>query len=152
MQREDWVLLFLATPARSGDRPRSLEPLRIMKGLFLVSQRGGSGLGGLYQFKPYDYGPFTADIYADLELLGLRGLVAQEAVAGRSWRMYRPTTDGIERAATLASELRPADTATLDDAYRFVTTRGFLQLLRDIYAEYPAYAINTVVQDAAPRR
>ncbi len=152
MQREDWLLLFLATPARSGERPRSLEPLRIMKGLFLMSQRGRGELDDLYQFKPYDYGPFTSDIYADLQVLGLRGLVTQEAVAGRSWRMYRPTTDGIERARELASALAPTDAATIDDAYRFVTTRGFLQLLRDIYAEYPEYAVNTVVQDAAPKQ
>jgi hypothetical protein len=152
MQREDWLLLFLATPARSGATPRSLEPLRIMKGLFLISQRGGGELDDLYQFKPYDYGPFTSDIYADLQVLGLRGLVTQEAVAGRSWRTYRPTTDGVERAGQLASEIGPADAATIDNAYAFVTTRGFLQLLRDIYAEYPAYAVNTVVQDAAPKQ
>jgi len=121
-----------------------------MKGLFLVSQRGAGELDDLYQFKPYDYGPFTSEIYADLQVLSLRGLVAQEAVAGRSWRMYRPTTDGIERARELTSGLAPADAAIIDDAYRFVTTRGFLQLLREIYAEYPEYAVNTVVQDAAP--
>lgn len=151
MTRADWLLLFLTSPARNGQRSRSLEPLRIMKGLFLMSQHGEEELKDLYLFKPYDYGPFTSDIYSDLGSLASDGLVAQDAVAGRSWRMYRPTIDGIERATDLAANLGPRAEATIDEAYSFVTTRGFLKLLRDIYAEYPAYAVNTVVQDAAPK-
>jgi len=151
MQREDWLLLFLTAPVRKGSRARSLEPLRIMKGLFLVSQRGAGELSDLYAFKPYDYGPFTTDIYSDLDSLAAQGLVSHEAVAGRSWRMYRPTLDGIEHATQLARHLSAADERTIDDAYEFVATRGFLKLLRDIYSAYPAYAVNTVVQDAAPK-
>ncbi len=151
MQREDWLLLFLAAPARTGNRARSLEPLRIMKGLFLMSQRGQGPLKDLYTFKPYDYGPFTSEIYSDLDSLASSGLVAQEAVGGRSWRMYRPTIDGIERAADLAAQLDPSEEQTIGEAYAFVTSRGFLRLLRDIYVEYPTYAVNTVVQDAAPK-
>ena len=151
MTRADWLLLFLTSPARNEQHARSLEPLRIMKGLFLVSQRGQGELHDLYSFRPYDYGPFTPDIYSDLDGLSAAGLVAQEAVTGRSWRTYRPTIEGVERAVVVGAKVDPRDAAIVDDAYRFVTTRGFLNLLRDIYAEYPEYAVNTVVQDAALR-
>jgi len=152
MDRADWLLLFLTTPARRGDRPKSIEPLRIMKGLFLMSQRGKGEIKDLYTFRPYDYGPFTTDIYADLDRLVTAGLAVQETVVGRSWRMYRPSLDGDSRAESLAGGLDPSERATIDEAYDFVASRGFLVLLRDIYAEYPDYAINTVVQGAAPKQ
>ena len=151
MDRADWLLMFLTDPARRGQQVKALEPLKIMKGMFLVSQRGQGELSDLYQFAAYDYGPFTADVYRDLDELALAGLIVQEAVPGRSWRTYRPTIDGLERAIALAENVDQGARDTLSEAYRFVETRGFLRLLRDIYAEYPDYAVNTVVKDAAPR-
>ena len=150
MDRADWLLLFLSNLGDSERRPRSLEPLRIMKGMFLASKRGAGELSGLYEFEAYDYGPFTKDIYHDLDELAAAGLVVQEAVAGRSWRTYRPTELGMARAQSLGEPAAAAAKATLADAYQYVTSRGFLRLLRDIYAEFPEYAVNTVVRDAAP--
>jgi len=152
MDRASWLLLFLTDPQRRGQPVKALEPLRIMKGMFLVSQRGKGDLSDLYEFHAYDYGPFTADVYRDLDDLALAGLVAQEAMPGRSWRTYRPTIDGLDLSARLAERVSHDDLSTLTNAYQFVETRGFLPLLRDIYAEYPEYAVNTVVKDAAPRR
>lgn len=151
VDRTDWLLLFLTVPARRGARPRSLEPLRIMKGLFLISQRGSGELHDLYAFRAYDYGPFTPDIYGDLDALAEAGLVVEESVAGRSWRTYRPSEDGLAKAERLAEIIDDGSASTLAAAYDFVATRGFLRLLRDIYAAYPDYAVNTIVKDAAPR-
>ena len=152
MDRTDWLLLFLSDPVRHNARPRSLEPLRIMKGMFLASKRGVGVLKDLYEFRAYDYGPFTAEIYRDLDALAAVGLVVQDAVPGRSWRTYRPTEEGAARAQQLASKIDPQAASTIAEAYSFVANRGFLRLLRDIYAEFPEYAVNTVVKDAAPTR
>jgi hypothetical protein len=35
-----------------------------MKGCFLVSQRGRADWRTLFNFKPYDYGPFDRGVYA----------------------------------------------------------------------------------------
>jgi hypothetical protein len=51
---------------------------------------------------------------------------------------------------TLANEMAPAARELIDQTYQFVTTRGFLPLLRAIYAEFPEYAVNTVVKEATP--
>jgi uncharacterized protein YwgA len=150
MYRSDWLLIFLADPALQGVRPRSLEPLRIQKGMFLLSMRGSGELADLYDFCAYDYGPFTPEIYRDLDALSQAGLVAEEAVAGRSWRTYRPTTEGVARAIRLAKGMAPEARQLVDQTYQFVTTHSFLALLRAIYAEFPEYAVNTVVKDAAP--
>jgi uncharacterized protein len=150
MYKSDWLLVFLADPALHGVRPRSLEPLRIQKGMFLLSMRGSGELANLYDFRAYDYGPFTADIYRDLDALSQAGLVAEEAVPGRSWRAYRPTTEGVARATELAKSVAPEARQLIDQTYQFVATRAFLPLLRAIYAEFPEYAVNTVVKDATP--
>ncbi|HUQ78582.1 MAG TPA: hypothetical protein VM427_06905 [Patescibacteria group bacterium] len=152
MDRDDWLLLFLAQPALNGRHVAPMEPLKVMKGMFLVTRRGGPSLSDLYEFEPYDYGPFTRDIYRDLDSLRDDGLVAEAAVPGRSWRTYRPTEAGIERALALQKVADAAERTTLDDAHRFVATRTFLRLLRDIYAAYPDFAVNTVVKDAAPQQ
>lgn len=133
-----------------GEGTRSLEPLQIMKGMFLATMRGPADAVEGYTFRPYDYGPFTPEVYRDLDELAGAGLIAQEAVPGRSWRTYRPTELGFARAAEALIEAPKPLVQALDDAYQFVSRRGFLRLLRDIYAAYPDYAVNTVVKDASP--
>lgn len=152
MERADWLLLFLTEPARRGAQPRGLEPIRIMKGMFLVSMRGEGELADLYRFQPYDYGPFTTEVYRDLDRLDAAALIVQESVPGRSWRAYRPTAAGIERSEGLMPAVAPWEAAVVGDAYRFVEERSFLRLLRDIYRDYPAYASRTVVKGTVPGR
>lgn len=150
LDRTDWLLLFLTEPSRTGAPSPPLEPIRIMKGMFMITRRGGPDLDHLYRFEPYDYGPFTSEIYRDLDALEAAGLVAQESVPGRSWRAFRPTTAGVDRGRELASSVAPWDAATVGDAYTFVRERSFLKLLRDIYSEYPEYATRTVVKGVSP--
>lgn len=146
----EWLLLFLCAPIRDGKHPRSLEPLRIMKGMFLATRRAEGSLSQAYQFRAYDYGPFTPEIYRDLDDLITAGLVAEATVAGRSWRTYRPTEEGIAWARQRFEHLDANTAAVLSEAYGFVTSRGFLHLLRDIYAEFPEYAVKSVVKEATP--
>ncbi|HEY7598389.1 MAG TPA: hypothetical protein VH741_00560 [Candidatus Limnocylindrales bacterium] len=122
-----------------------------MKGMFLVSKDGPEALHDLFEFQPYSYGPFTPAIYRSAEKLRDSGLAAEEAIAGRSWRYVRPTAVGVQRAAQLAESTPPDELAAIDAAHEFVTTRGFVQLLRDLYARFPDFAVNTVVPEAAPK-
>ncbi len=151
MNREDALLLFLTTPARRGTRLTALDPLRLMKGMFLVSMGGPDTLQGLFDFQPYSYGPFTPAVYRSAEHLRDMGLAAEEAVAGRSWRLVRPTALGEQRAADLAESVSPDELNAIEAAHEFVTTRGFVQLLRDLYTRFPDFAVNTVVPEAAPK-
>lgn len=143
MPRE-WLLLLLARDALSAPGPNELDPVRIQKALFLLSMRGPAR--GLYSFRPYNWGPFSSAIYADLDRLEAEGLVQGRAVPGYTWRLYRPTEAGARRAQEFAETLDPSYRQWLAEARHFVTSRSFTRLLRDIYTQYPEYSVNSLLR------
>jgi hypothetical protein len=144
VDRGDWLLLFLSREALGVDGPEGLDPIRIQKGLFLLSRRGPAR--NLYPFRPYNWGPFSADIYSDLERLEESGLISGDRMPGRSWRLYRCTAAGDAQAIEVASHLRRVELDWLGQTRRFVTERSFDGLLRDIYHEYPEYAQKSLMR------
>jgi hypothetical protein len=139
--RTDWLLLLLDREALGASGPDELDPVRIQKGMFLLSERGPAR--GLYGFRAYDWGPFSSAIYGDLASLTQEGYLAEERVPGRTWSVYRVTARGHERASAAAGQIGEALTAWLRQAREFLTTRSFAQVLREIYALYPEYAVNS---------
>jgi uncharacterized protein YwgA len=139
--RSDWLLLLLDRAALEAEGPEELDPVRIQKGLFLLSKRGPAR--DLYDFQAYDWGPFSPAIYADLASLAQQGYLIEEKVPGRTWSTYRVTDRGHERAVAFACQVRAEDVAWLRQARQFLTTRSFAQLLREIYELYPGYAVNS---------
>ncbi len=141
LDRPDWLLLLLDRDALGASGPEELDPVRIQKGTFLLSKRGPAR--ELYDFSPYDWGPFSSAIYADLAALARQGYLSEHAVPGRTWSTYRVTSRGHERAAGIATQIGPGAVGWLRQAREFLTTRSFAQLLRDVYAMYPDYAVNS---------
>lgn len=138
MEPREWLLLLLSTEPLSADGPEELDPIRIQKAMFLLSQRGPAR--GLYAFRPYNWGPFSRAVYDDLDSLQEQGLLEARSVPGRSWRMFRTTAAGDERAAQIARRLEPQHIEWLARTREFVTQRSFVRLLHDIYREYPQYS------------
>lgn len=132
-----WLLLFLSTEALGADGPDELDPIRIQKGMFLLSQRGPSR--DLYSFRPYNWGPFSSAIYTDLEELEDKGLVESRRVPGRSWKVFQTTAAGDEHAAKIADKVDADHVEWLRRAREYVTGRSFVRLLRDIYEHFPQY-------------
>lgn len=141
LARSDWLLLLLDRAALSARGPEELDPVRIQKGMFLLSKRGPAR--GVYEFRAYDWGPFSSNIYADLASLTRRGDLSEEKVSGRTWSTYRVTARGHDRAVALAAKMHPENITWLRQARDFLTTRSFAQLLREIYELYPDYAVNS---------
>lgn len=138
--RQDWTLLVLAT-ARGG----SLEPVELQKALFLISRNvPANERRAFYKFRPYDYGPFCADIYSDAEFLAARDLVEIELPAFARYRHYRATPKGIERANELLRNLRPETAAYLERMVAWVQHLSFYDLVRAIYKAYPEMRANSV--------
>jgi uncharacterized protein len=137
MTPREWLLLFLSADALGVDGPEELDPIRIQKGMFLLSERGPAR--HTYSFRPYNWGPFSSAIYSDLESLESSGLVESHPLPGRTWKVYQTTTAGEDRAARLAKELDADDVNWLGRTRQYVTGRSFVRLLRDIYANYPQY-------------
>jgi hypothetical protein len=144
LTRQDWPLLLISRSALGVDGPETLDPVRIQKGMFLLSMRGPQR--NLYSFRPYDWGPYSSTLNADLGALVAERALMTEAEPGRTWARYGPTSAGEGRASDVASYLPTATVQWLGQARRFLTTRTFSKLLSEVYEMYPEYATQSRFQ------
>lgn len=137
MTRRDWTLLALAAA-----RGRPLTPAQLQKALFLLGKKGKVG-GAFYNFRPYNFGPFSAEIYQDAESLEAEGLVRiDRKEPGRPWALYAATADGISAADRIK-----VDGKTREYLVRLVDwarSLSFQQLVSAVYREFPEQRANSV--------
>jgi len=139
--RAELLLAFLAAG------PNRLDPIRIMKGMFIFGQEApAEWLEGIqmYEFQPYNWGPFCQDIYRDLDELRGRGLVETTEDPGASWKYYNATAAGCALSDDLARYYRTPLLAFLKQIREYTLRHSFEDLLRAVYKKYPKYAVNTV--------
>jgi hypothetical protein len=139
MLPSDWLVLLFDGAGEPLDR------VRIQKSMFLFAERSKAPAGEKYEFRPYHYGPFSSEIYRDLDRLVADGSLRLEAgQAGLGSPRYSLTGSG-RRAV---EELRPRAVAErlelLASLRDWVTARSFGALLNDVYRLYPRYAVNSV--------
>jgi uncharacterized protein YwgA len=135
MERKDYLLLFISLP--SGKY--GLDRIRIMKGMFLFAQSDVPGRRERYEFEPYDWGPFSRDVYRDLEALQAAGLLVA-VPEGSRYAEYRATDLGREHAEGLQRGLPTATTECLAEIKATVTSKSFLELLEYVYERYSRFA------------
>ena len=143
MTRKDWLLL--AVSGREGSDAAPIDPLRLMKTLFVVSQQLDMETPDFYRFVPYSYGPFAREIYPDLDQLDYEELIEAVPNPGRTWPRYRATSAGAASAAALLGDGgRAADhLLTVRDWAMSIT---FRDLLRAVYQQWPDYAQNSIAR------
>lgn len=134
MTKKDWLLLAI------GD---SLQPIQIQKILFKFSKEAAATDDEVYQFKPYNWGPCSFDIYDDLQQLREDGLI-ESVPTSRGWSVYHTTSSGVEVANRLRQKAAPRLVEHLASLREWVTTRSFEDLLRDVYSDYPTYATQSL--------
>jgi uncharacterized protein len=138
---QDDVLLLIADGA-SGGYP--LDPIRLMKGGFIVSQIGAEAWRPLFNFRPYHYGPFDSSVYGATDRLVAGGLLAATP-AGRH-NTYAVTDAGHEHASELEKLVGEPAAGWLRSIGSYVTSRSFADLLKEIYETYPDFAVNSRVR------
>jgi len=142
MHPRDWLLIFLR-PTDVG-ASQALDPIRIQKGMFYLSREPSTPPAQRYDFVPYYYGPCSFSIYSDIDQLIGSGLIEPVPVPGQSWRKYRLTEAGLEQAAKLAATAGPRAVETCAAARSRVTNHTFRSLLKEVYEQYPEYAVKSV--------
>lgn len=145
MRRRDWLLILLLLPGSSERENEPMDRVRIVKTLFLLGRDKSQGLREFYEFRPYLYGPFSPDIYADLENLIGEGYVAQELSVPRNWGRYRLTSSGVTEARRASEQVSGQVRETLEALKKLVTGLSFLDLLRHVYKKYPEFAQASVI-------
>ena len=138
--RTEWLLRFLVGVSPHYDG--WIDRIRVMKGMFLFQAEGDPPIGEVnYNFRPYDYGPFTPEIYRDVEALIATGLVT-DTDEGKS---YRATERGARYAANIAYPAKPLQ--TLCELRVEVQDLSFRDLLRRVYKAHPESAVRSVARD-----
>jgi uncharacterized protein YwgA len=141
VERKHWVLLALAAGA-----PNGFTPIQLQKSVFLI----GKDLKlrkTFYSFSPYDYGPFTPEIYADAEELEVEGLVNISFLRFSGWREYSATQEGLEKANEILEENPPELRPRLNSVVADVLGKSFRDLVTDVYERFPDYSVNSVFRD-----
>lgn len=141
MERKDFLLLAVA----AGKEP--LTPVQLQKSLFLISEANLKGAPApLYEFEPYHYGPFCHDIYDDVDSLKDEGLVIRVPARSGTWVETVASQAGLNRAAAMEAELDGRAVEHIRAVVQWSQSLSFSNLLRAIYAHYPAYRVNSVFQ------
>ena len=140
LDQRDVLLLVIA--AAEG---KPITPVQLQKTLFLIGKANLTGIPTpLYQFEPYDYGPFDADIYRDAEELASNSLVTRGPAVHGNWTDTLVNSDGQTEAELLQKDLSDPMTQYIQDLTEWVMSLPFSSLVRTIYEKYPEYRVNSV--------
>jgi uncharacterized protein YwgA len=126
---------------------RELDPIRIMKGLFLFNMKARPhwlSQEARYTFEPYSYGPYSSQLTSDLRSLSLKGYLQSSQAQGQSWSYYRLTDKGRIAARQHEPQINPRAVAYLHTLREYVSELSFKALLNAVYAMYPQYAVKSV--------
>lgn len=140
MERDGLPLLLASTRFAAGDESQPLDRVRMQKGVFLLQMRGSEAWRGLFDFEPYDWGPYSRQLSSSVSHLLVDGMLEQDQQTSSGYSAYRTTPAGERAVSDLEGQLSPSELEFIRAVRRFVTTRSFNQLLRDVYAAHPEYA------------
>ncbi len=113
-RRSNWLLYLLsgASPRNRSESSIWLDPISVMKALFLAQNESGPDLSARspvatppFEFVPYSYGPFTPVVYSELENFEGVGLVQSRQALGRSYSLWALTEAGWSAANSASASL-----------------------------------------------
>lgn len=144
-ERRRWVLVFFDGLPSDGD---PLDQIRVMKGMFLLSQHPDHPIHQqqMYEFEPYDWGPFDSTVYRDLDVLQVRGFLTAHRAPKSSQIRYGLTAAGEIEAARFRQSQPDALIALVDAVRLRVVSQTFRALLTDIYEAFPDYAVKSLLR------
>jgi uncharacterized protein YwgA len=142
--------LPLLLAAELGHSPEEeaepLDRLRMQKAVFILQMAGPEAWSDAFNFVAWDWGPFSRDLANELVVLQQQGLMETEPVQWRRYPRYKTTPEGEKIAQKVASELDEKHRAFIRKVRRYVTSRSFSQLLREVYSRFPEFAVNSRFQ------
>lgn len=142
---EDLPLLLAAHESAADDGQHPLDRVRMQKGVFLLTMGGPARWHSLYEFRPYNWGPYSTGLAHALDRLREDNLLRTAPVPGSRYGRFVTTGRGQEHAtAVWEHRLSTAERQFVRDVRSYVTSRNFDRLLQDVYREYPEYATETL--------
>jgi len=146
ISRENLLPLALLRASGGGIQGKT----RLQKLAFLLDEEELGDQFDAYQFRKYDYGPFSKELLEDVESLEKKGLVEirkSRTLGGNARYDYRLTEDGEAVVKDLFD--RDETSPILDDAKSTLSNYGDMplrELIERVYQKYPEYKENSVYQ------
>ena len=141
-KQTDWLLLVLCFAKEEG-----LTPAQLQKTVFLLQKAFPKADKLDYNFKPYNYGPFDVNVYNDVELLAIQGLVEIHKKNGHNWNTYHISANGKEIAKDSAESLDAKMAVYVKKLVEWVQSISFQTLIGSIYKKYPEYKKNSIFKE-----
>jgi uncharacterized protein YwgA len=139
MKPSDLPLMLSSSALASPDEQYPLDRIRMQKAVFMLVQRGPQPWRELYDYRPYNWGPYSSALNGDLGRLANESLVVTREGNSR-YPAYVASPEGENHAKELLQALSPEEKRFVSAIRHYVTTRSFPQLLREVYAAYPDFA------------
>lgn len=134
-------LLLKVITAANGE---PVTPVQLQKVAFYVWKKYPDRLPeDFYNFRKYDYGPFSAEVYHDAEKLEHDGLVSIVLNQRGGWREYAATAQGLKSDL---SDIPPDVSKFVEEKVRWARGLTFQELVRAVYKDFPQYRRNSVFQ------
>jgi uncharacterized protein YwgA len=140
VERRDLALAVMSDLAGNADEEYPLDRIRMQKAVFLLVQRGSPEWATLYRYVPYDWGPYSSQLAADIRTMENDGLLEVERGGASRYGRYRSTPKGAVAAAAIWEHLSQPEREFIRLVRAYVTQKSFTQLLREVYAAYPDFA------------
>lgn len=142
MRKRDILLALMYLP--TDKKLEIMSPIQIMKALFLFKMELKLSDSEFYKFEPYLYGPCSFEVYSDLALLQIQGVVDTEYSLW-GWKYYRLTGKGLSAAENIVKKMDRNILEKLQTIKNIVMSKSFMELLRYVYTKYPEYAKNSII-------
>ncbi|MDE0498622.1 MAG: hypothetical protein OXH86_14840 [Acidimicrobiaceae bacterium] len=172
LELDDLVVLLMGAPSKVPALQNRIEGItRLEKLVFLLERESSFGniLTEDTEFKPYNFGPFSANVYKAVNYLSAYGLIEDSAKIADSredsWEQIRVIDDGhadpyatrvfaltdlgVEYYAALMEGLDDS-TRRIDELRKFKHQYAALplrQLIRYVYNKYPDTTSNSLIRD-----
>lgn len=183
VDRKDIILSILYAPGLSGKKAEPIRGItRVIKLLFLVGRLYGidKEVKSYYSFEAYKIGPFTEEVYNDLDFLHTAGLVkiksqdlveesdvietqeipgdlasyvGVDAVSSDSYAQseYGLTDQGLRIAERRYGQISSSARHAIEDIKRRFGSVPLTALLRYVYRRFPEMAKKTIREDLRGR-
>jgi uncharacterized protein YwgA len=141
------LLIALLEAAGNSQATPLLDPIRIMKALFILCKKIPENYisnEDRYQFKPYLYGPYSSEVYDDLAILEKSGFVTRTTLQWRNWSYYSLTKKGREKAEQILKTYQNELSEYIKSICNFVQRNDFASILEKVYKAFPEYAAESV--------
>lgn len=141
MKPRDLALVIASDLAAAPEERFPLDRIRMQKALFMATQRGPKPWRTFFDYRPYNWGPYSSQLAGDLDVMSHDDLLRCERQPDWRHPKYATTASGESEAARIWMAMDPGERAFLRQVRAYVTSRSFTELLREVYAAYPEYAV-----------